>query len=190
MADLIELFHSRRAVVGVLGLGYVGLPLAISFVEAGLTVDGVDAFAGRVAELNAGTSPIDDVSDERLRSALSSGLSVCAPAETDLAAADAIFVCVPTPITATKDPDLGPVLAAGETVRGGLRRGQLVVLQSTTFGAAPQAYNSAGAMGGNFGIGNVILFSGRTPNEDYIVQDAAGEWIERVATLQLQERSK
>ena len=57
--------------VAVIGLGYVGLPLAISFVEAGLTVDGVDAFAGRVAELNAGTSPIDDISDERLRTASS-----------------------------------------------------------------------------------------------------------------------
>jgi UDP-N-acetyl-D-glucosamine dehydrogenase len=119
--------------VAVIGLGYVGLPLAISFVEAGLTVDGVDAFAGRVAELNAGTSPIDDVSDERLRSALGSGLRVCSPSETDLATADAIFVCVPTPITTTKDPDLGPVLAAAETIRAAIRKGQLVVLQSTTF---------------------------------------------------------
>ena len=119
--------------VAVMGLGYVGLPLAISFVEAGLTVDGIDAFAGRVSELNGGTSPIDDISDERLQAALRSGLRVCLPSETDLAAADAIFVCVPTPITATKDPDLAPVLSAAETIRGGLRAGQLVILQSTTF---------------------------------------------------------
>jgi UDP-N-acetyl-D-glucosamine dehydrogenase len=119
--------------IAVLGLGYVGLPLAISFVEAGLQVDGIDAFPGRVAELNAGTSPIDDVSDERLRSALANGLAVCAPAETDLAAADAIFVCVPTPITTTKDPDLAPVLSAAETIKASIRKGQLIVLQSTTY---------------------------------------------------------
>jgi UDP-N-acetyl-D-glucosamine dehydrogenase len=119
--------------MAVIGLGYVGLPLAISFVEAGLSVDGIDSFGPRVAELNAGTSPIDDVSDERLRSALASGLAVCGPADTDLAAADAIFVCVPTPITTTKDPDLSPVLSAAETIRENLRAGQLVVLQSTTF---------------------------------------------------------
>jgi UDP-N-acetyl-D-glucosamine dehydrogenase len=119
--------------VAVIGLGYVGLPLAISFVEAGLEVDGIDAYAGRVTELNAGTSPIDDITNDRLAAALGSGLRVLSPAEADLAAADAIFVCVPTPITSTKDPDLGPVVAAAETIRGGLRKGQLIVLQSTTF---------------------------------------------------------
>jgi UDP-N-acetyl-D-glucosamine dehydrogenase len=119
--------------VAVIGLGYVGLPLAISFAEAGLRVEGIDAYAGRVTELNAGTSPIDDVSDERLGAALSNGLRVVSPEQADLPAADAIFVCVPTPITATTDPDLAPVLAAAETIRGGIRAGQLVVLQSTTF---------------------------------------------------------
>ena len=119
--------------VAVIGLGYVGLPLAISFVEAGLAVDGIDAYAGRVAELNAGSSPIDDITNDRLEAALRGGLRVISPDEADLAAADAIFVCVPTPITSTKDPDLAPVLAAAETIRTGLRAGQLVILQSTTF---------------------------------------------------------
>ena len=119
--------------VAVIGLGYVGLPLAISFVEAGLEVEGIDAYAGRVEELNAGSSPIDDVTNDRLGAAMRAGLRVLSPAEADLAAADAIFVCVPTPITTTKDPDLAPVLAAAETIRGSLRAGQLVVLQSTTY---------------------------------------------------------
>jgi len=119
--------------VAVIGLGYVGLPLAISFVEAGLTVEGIDAYPPRVAELNAGSSPIDDVSDERLATALTGGLSVVAPEDAHLPDADAIFVCVPTPITTTKDPDLAPVIAAAETIRGHLRAGQLVILQSTTF---------------------------------------------------------
>ena len=119
--------------VAVIGLGYVGLPLAISFVEAGLEVEGIDAYAGRVEELNAGSSPIDDVTNDRLAAALRSGLRVLLPEGADLAAADAIFVCVPTPIKSTKDPDLAPVLAAAETIRGALRKGQLIVLQSTTY---------------------------------------------------------
>ncbi|HEY0444195.1 MAG TPA: nucleotide sugar dehydrogenase [Candidatus Limnocylindrales bacterium] len=119
--------------VAVIGLGYVGLPLAISFVEAGLKVQGIDAFAGRVAELNEGHSPIDDVSDERLRAALENGLAVCGAEQSDLAAADAIFVCVPTPITTTKDPDLSPVLTAAAFIRDRVRKGHLVILQSTTF---------------------------------------------------------
>jgi UDP-N-acetyl-D-glucosamine dehydrogenase len=119
--------------IAVIGLGYVGLPLAISFVEAGLAVEGVDAYGGRVAELLAGSSPIDDVTNERLAAALSDGLAVVSPDESDLASADAIFVCVPTPITATKDPDLTPVLAAAETICRSVRKGHLVVLQSTTF---------------------------------------------------------
>jgi UDP-N-acetyl-D-glucosamine dehydrogenase len=119
--------------VAVIGLGYVGLPLAISFAESGMGVEGIDAFAGRVAELNAGHSPIDDVSDDRLTAALAGGLRVVGPDEARIGEADAIFVCVPTPITTTKDPDLGPVLSAAETIRAHVRKGQLVILQSTTF---------------------------------------------------------
>ena len=119
--------------VAILGLGYVGLPLAISFVEAGLAVVGVDAQLERVEELRTGRSPIDDVSDERLRAALESGLSVVNSANADLSAADAVFVCVPTPINQAKDPDLEPLLAAARLVRAGLRTGQLIVLQSTTY---------------------------------------------------------
>jgi UDP-N-acetyl-D-glucosamine dehydrogenase len=119
--------------VAVIGLGYTGLPLAIAFIEAGLPVEGIDALDTRVAELNAGTSPIDDVTDERLARALASGLRVVTPADARLTEADAVFVCVPTPITATKDPDLGPVLGAAAFIGDHLRRGQLVVLQSTTY---------------------------------------------------------
>ena len=119
--------------VAVIGLGYVGLPLAISFTEAGLDVEGIDAWPARVEELNRGESPIDDVSDERLQAALKGGLRVVAPEEATPGEADAIFVCVPTPITPTKDPDLGPILSAARYIRDHVRRGQLVVLQSTTF---------------------------------------------------------
>ena len=119
--------------VAVIGLGYVGLPLAIAYSEAGLEVEGVDASPDRIAELLARNSPIDDISDERLGAALDRGMRVGSPVDSTLSEADAIFVCVPTPITATKDPDLAPVLSAAETICGHIRAGQLIVLQSTTF---------------------------------------------------------
>ena len=103
--------------MAVIGLGYTGLPLAISFVEAGLKVEGIDAAATRVADLNARRSPIDDMSDDRLGGALDAGLTFVMPDGAALGDADAIFVCVPTPITATKDPDLTPVLAAAAFIR-------------------------------------------------------------------------
>ncbi len=121
----------RRIVV--VGLGYVGLPLALALVESGSSVVGLDASPARVAELLAGHSPIDDISDRRLAAALAAGFRVRGPEPEAVGDADAIFVCVPTPVTATKDPDLGPVLSAAALVRAGLRRGQLVILQSTTF---------------------------------------------------------
>ncbi len=119
--------------ISIIGLGYVGLPLAIAFTEAGVEVEGIDASASRVVELNARHSPIDDVSDTRLATALDGGLRVVSPADARMGESDAIFVCVPTPITSTKDPDLGPVLAAAALVRDGLRPGHLVILQSTTY---------------------------------------------------------
>lgn len=119
--------------VAVVGLGYVGVPLAVSFVEARLRVDGIDVDEGRLTGLRAGRSPIDDISDAGLSDALAHGLQLFTTAEAPLRDADAIFVCVPTPIDAAKDPDLGPVLSAAGYIAEHLRAGQLVVLQSTTF---------------------------------------------------------
>ena len=119
--------------VAIIGLGYVGLPLAIALVEAGLEVEGIDAHAPRVEELSAGRSPIDDIANERLAAALGDGLRIVEPGGAHIAEADVAIVCVPTPITRSKDPDLGPVLAAAALIREHLRPGQLVILQSTTF---------------------------------------------------------
>lgn len=119
--------------VAIIGLGYVGLPLALAFSEAGLDVTGVDASDRRIGELRAGRSPIDDIDDARLGRGLAAGFRIVPPDEATLEAADAVFVCVPTPITQAKDPDLVPVLSAAALVREHLRAGQLVVLQSTTF---------------------------------------------------------
>ncbi len=135
--------------IAVIGLGYVGLPLALSFVEAGLDVTGVDSSAARVAELQAGRSPIDDIDDARLAAAIRSGFRIAASADADLASADVVVVCVPTPITEAKDPDLGPVLAAADRICTELRQGQLVILQSTTFpGTTTGPFRSALEGGG------------------------------------------
>ena len=104
--------------IAIVGLGYVGLPLALSFVEVGCRVVGVDASPERVAELRAGHSPIDDIDDARLAAGLADGLTVALAAEADVASADVVFVCVPTPITQSKDPDLEPVLSAARELAG------------------------------------------------------------------------
>ena len=124
---------TRDRSVGIIGLGYVGLPLALAFVEAGLQVTGVDASPERVATLLGGRSPVDDIDDGRLQRALDRGLRIASRGDAHLSELDVLVVCVPTPITASKDPDLGPVLDAAEQVRAALRPGQLVILQSTTF---------------------------------------------------------
>jgi UDP-N-acetyl-D-glucosamine dehydrogenase len=124
---------AKDETVAVIGLGYVGLPLAIRFLEADLQVLGVDASSPRVEALLAGRSPIDDISDKRLQAALAKGLRVATAKKAALEWASAIFVCVPTPISRAKDPDLSAVLAAARLIREQLRPGQLIVLQSTTY---------------------------------------------------------
>jgi UDP-N-acetyl-D-glucosamine dehydrogenase len=117
--------------IGIVGLGYVGLPLAVSFAEAGEHVIGVDVDHGRVTSLSAGRSPIEDVSDERLRAVLDACMFTTRPVE--LHEAEAILVCVPTPLTRNREPDLGPLQSAAQALAGVLRRDQLIVLESTTF---------------------------------------------------------
>ena len=129
-ADVVARTDGR---VAVIGLGYTGLPLAIAFIEAGLQVEAIDANLLRVAELSQRRSPIDDISDERLGAALDAGLRVVGVDDGRLGDADAVFVCVPTPVTATKDPDLTAILSAATYIGRHIQRGQLIILQSTTF---------------------------------------------------------
>jgi UDP-N-acetyl-D-glucosamine dehydrogenase len=117
--------------IGIVGLGYVGVPLAVAFAEAGRDVVGVDVDHARVAALSGGHSPIEDVSDERLARALDR--MRLSTRYADLADAGAILVCVPTPLTRNREPDLGPLLAAARGLAGVIRRDQVVVLESTSF---------------------------------------------------------
>jgi UDP-N-acetyl-D-glucosamine dehydrogenase len=117
--------------IGVIGLGYVGLPLAVAFAEAGVDVIGVDVDAAKVRLLSAGESYVEDVASDRLRAALG---RIRASTEFDaLAACEAVLICVPTPLTSNREPDLGPLLAAAERLAEVVRAGQLVVLESTSY---------------------------------------------------------
>src|SRR3954465_7410147 len=117
--------------IGIVGLGYVGLPLSVSFAEAGCDVVGLDVDAGKVAALREGRSYIEDIPDARLGDALARCTFTTRYVE--LHEADAILVCVPTPLTRNREPDLGPLLAASQSLAGVIRRGQTVILESTTF---------------------------------------------------------
>ena len=130
---LLQRIAERRVRAGVIGLGYVGLPLLVAFARAGVEAVGFDVDAERTAAIRRGESYIGDVAAADVRAAVhASGLS----ATTDfaaLAAVDTINICVPTPLRKTRDPDLSHVIAAVEQVAAHLRAGQLVVLESTTY---------------------------------------------------------
>jgi UDP-N-acetyl-D-glucosamine dehydrogenase len=114
-----------------MGLGYVGLPLAVALAEEGHQVLGLDTDPGKVERICAGTSYIEDIPSDRLRAVLDR-ITVSVHAQ-PLARCDAVLICVPTPLTANREPDLGPLRAAAEALSGVLQSGQLVVLESTTF---------------------------------------------------------
>jgi UDP-N-acetyl-D-glucosamine dehydrogenase len=123
----------RRARVGVIGLGYVGLPLAVRAAALGFPVVGFDVSPARAAQINAGASYIGDVSSAELAPLVASGALRATTDEADLAACDLLVVCVPTPLNATRDPDLSYVEAASDAIARNLRPGQLAILESTTY---------------------------------------------------------
>jgi UDP-N-acetyl-D-glucosamine dehydrogenase len=121
----------RIMAVGVIGLGYVGLPLTVAFAEAGEAVVGVDVDPRKVAAVRAGESYIEDIPAERLQAALP--MITATSHYQPLARTDAVLICVPTPLTPNREPDLGALVSAGRGLGQVLQRGQLVVLESTTY---------------------------------------------------------
>jgi UDP-N-acetyl-D-glucosamine dehydrogenase len=117
--------------IGIVGLGYVGLPLAVSFAEAGHEVVGVDAVAGKVEALREGHSYVEDIADATL--AQLEGRLQASTDYAELAGCEAVVICVPTPLTGTREPDLTYLIDATTALSGVLQEGQLVVLESTTY---------------------------------------------------------
>ena len=132
-ADLLAKIHSRVARVGVIGMGYVGLPTMVAAAEAGFTVVGIDISEDQVARINAGHSYIADVPDDVLKPLVAAGKVSATTDYVAIRGLDVVLVCVPTPITKNKEPDLTALENAISSLSANTRAGQLVVLQSTTF---------------------------------------------------------
>jgi UDP-N-acetyl-D-mannosaminuronate dehydrogenase/intein/homing endonuclease len=123
----------RSATVGIVGLGYVGLPLAVEFARAGFRTIGLDVDRNKVRAVNAGRSHIQDVASSELQEVVASGRLRAAEDFSALAQADAVSICVPTPLRKTKDPDISYIVNAANEVAKHVHPGQLIVLESTTY---------------------------------------------------------
>ena len=130
---LLDSIRSGTAKIGVIGLGYVGLPLAVEFARRGFDVSGFDVDESKANQINAGRSYIPDVPQADLAEVVKAGRLCGTSRMADLAAMDVIDICVPTPLRKTKDPDLSYVVKAVEAVANVLKPGQLVILESTTY---------------------------------------------------------
>lgn len=131
--SLIKKIDDRKAVVGVVGLGYVGLPLAIEFAQAGFSVLGFDVVQAKADGINAGVSHVGDIQDELVETAVEAGRLTATTDFARLGEVDAICICVPTPLNKTGDPDVSYIMSVTQSIRRILRKGQLIVLESTTY---------------------------------------------------------
>ncbi len=130
---LVDKIKSKIAKIGVIGLGYVGLPIGLAFARAGFRVTGLDVSAPRCAQLNRGESYISDITNEQLLPLVASGHFRATADASIITAQDVIIICVPTPLNATRDPDMTAVMQVTEKVAHYLQRGQLIILESTTY---------------------------------------------------------
>jgi len=130
---LLARIRAKDFTAAVIGLGYVGLPLAVEFAAAGIRVVGIDVDGEKVRSLRAGRSYVADVPEEALRAAVEAGRLRATTDYSALGEADTVNICVPTPLRKTKDPDLSYIVSAAEQVAKYLRPGMLVVLESTTY---------------------------------------------------------
>jgi len=131
--DLIKKFKNKAARIGVVGLGYVGLPLAVVFAEAGFKVTGIDSDKQKVEKLNRGVSYIPDVKTETVAKLVKKGILTATVDAAVLKTMDAVSICVPTPLRQTGDPDMSYILAATNDLVKTLHSGMVIVLQSTTY---------------------------------------------------------
>ena len=131
--EIINLIKDKRARVGVVGLGYVGLPLATEFARNGFNATGFEVDENKAAQINAGQTYIGDIDSAVFKECVTSGRLRATTDFDDLKECDAIIICVPTPLRKTKEPDVSFILSAAEEIKKRLRRGQLIILESTTY---------------------------------------------------------
>jgi UDP-N-acetyl-D-glucosamine dehydrogenase len=157
--QLLDKIERREAVVGIVGLGYVGLPLAVEFGEAGFNVIGVDVSAPKVEQLNRGESYIGDISTERVKALVDAGKLQATTNYDDLGKADLISICVPTPLRKTKDPDMSYVVDAVEHVATVCHEGMLIVLESTTYPGTTEELIVPKLAGNGFSVGENVFIA-------------------------------
>ncbi len=133
MTEWERKIKEKKVVVGVLGLGYVGLPLVREFTSAGLKVTGFDIDEKKVKILNSGRSIIKHIPHSQVRTMVKSGLFKATTDMTLIRKVDTVIICVPTPLTQNREPDMQFIVKSSETIAKNLRRGQLIVLESTTY---------------------------------------------------------
>src|SRR5215211_6398776 len=131
--NLINLITNKQAHIGVIGLGYVGLPLLVEFTSAGFHGTGFEVDEAKANQINAGTSYIGDVASRKVKEVVDAKRLRATTDFSHLSECDAIIICVPTPLRKTKEPDVSYILAAAEQIAERLRRGQLIILESTTY---------------------------------------------------------
>ena len=123
----------RSAKIGIVGLGYVGLPLAVEYANKGFSVVGIDVDGRKVSKINFGENYIQDVDDQTLKKVVKEGRLSASTTYDLVPELDAIYICVPTPFNVNKDPDISYIVASAEGIAPGLRKGQVIILKSTTF---------------------------------------------------------
>ena len=131
--ELTELIRGQRAHIGVIGLGYVGLPLSTEFAHKGFQATGFEVDEAKVAQINRGESYIGDVRSALVKELVEAGRLRATTDFSELSQCDCVIICVPTPLRKTKEPDISYILAAAGEIQRSLRRGQLIVLESTTY---------------------------------------------------------
>ncbi|PIE19941.1 MAG: UDP-N-acetyl-D-glucosamine dehydrogenase [Proteobacteria bacterium] len=133
MEEFLKRVADKSAQIVVIGAGYVGLPFAVESAEAGFETIAYDLSKEKVESVNAGKSYIGDIPDERLSKLVEAGKLRATTESIIMRSADAIIICVPTPLNKTKDPDVSMIMTATEAILGHLRRGQLIILESTVY---------------------------------------------------------
>jgi len=138
--DILKKIAAKSETVGVIGLGYVGLPLAVSFATAGVKVTGFEKSAKKAASVNDGNNYIRDIADEDLKRAVESGNLSSTTDFSSLSACDAILICVPTPLDVFKKPDMSYISEACESIARHMKAGTFVCLESTTYPTTTEAF--------------------------------------------------
>ena len=131
--DLQKRINNGSAKIGIIGLGYVGLPLAVEYADNGFTVVGIDVDNCKVSKINNCENYIDDVDDAKLKKAVEEGKLSATTTYELIPELDAIYICVPTPFNINKDPDISYIINSAEGIATGLRKDQIIILKSTTY---------------------------------------------------------